>query len=736
MPIYVKRYISDDVTTNASTCAFRYIPESAQEVEQKGELHGLITVVGEEGFNADRIAKFVWDGIVDAYGYGKNVATVDLLKNAINAGSKKILELIKNEKVDHKINLSFSLAVIKGMTTYLGIFGEQQLFLFKNNGIVKVSDIIQKNKGVVASIAISDSDIVLMSSPSFLDAFVEINEELTSQDELLENIDDFTQNLTGHQCLLLLSRKDLEINEVQNHDIVVPAVLEEEVIPKEEEEIKVEKKRFEREDLNKLFTRIKSFIQRINTKLNPVINKLAELIGKVRAKMGVIVVNQYGRQKWYKRLAAKLSSVKLGKKSGVYGMKIDGYKISNLRNKRILIVILIFGLILLVLMGAKLSANAKVRREVHKEAVVVMDNIQSFVTSAQKDISGGNDSDAGMAIYSANLEVDKLKDKVLSVDDAKKYNDLKNTLSALDDKVNRRYGVKEDDGSFNLFIDGRIEFGDLSNLTDLVTYKDDSQNEFLFVVDNGNKKVVKINLEDKTNKVIPDKDHILSSPEFVDYGNFGLFVYDEQKGVLRSTFTKNSNGNFEELAGLGSDDIGKGKIVDLAIFTSGNSDNVYLVNPDQKAVMKALKYGSGYGLPYNYLSLPVMVSATNIMGDFSIYVLATGAPGINRFSYNYVKKTVLSDPVTVSGVVDELTNLTCGYVGATDKSRMIVFDNVLKRFILLKKPDPNDMSIDKQFIYRGSRTDVFNDVKDVAMDYSENSAYILDGNKIWKMKIK
>ncbi|MCK9368893.1 hypothetical protein M0R04_02850 [Candidatus Dojkabacteria bacterium] len=743
MPIYVRRYISDDVTTNASTCAFRYIPGSAHEIDQKGELHGLITVVGEEGLNADRIAKFVWDGVVDAYGYGKNIATVELLKNAINAGSRKVVELIKNEKVEHEINLSFSLAVVKGMTAYLGVFGEQQLFLFKDNGIVKISEIIQKNKGVVASIAISDNDLILMSSPSLLDAFVEINEDLNSQVELLENIDEFTQNLTNHQSVLLLARKDLEVKEVENREIIAPiisATTEEEAIeepiPEEKEEIKIEKKRFGREDLSKVFERIKLFFRRASLAISPALNKLANLVGKVREKTSSIVLDKYGRQRWYKRIAAKLSSIKFGKRSGAYGMKIDGYKIANQRNKRILIVLLIFGLILLVLMGAKLSANAKIRRDIHKEAVVILDSIGSFVTTAQNEIAGGNDDDAAVAIYNANAEVEKLKDKVLSVDDTKRFNDLKTTLSGLDDKVNRRFGVTESDGTLSLFIDGRIQFGDLGNLTDLTSYKDSFQNEFLFVVDNGNKKVVKISLEDKTNKAVPDKGKLLSAPRYIDYGNYGLFVYDDQKGVLRSAFTKSGNADFEELAGLGVEDMGNGSIVDLGIFTSGSSDNVYLVNSDKKAIFKSLKYGTGYGLPFNYLSLPSLSTATDIMGDFSIYVLSKGAPGINRFSYSYTKKTVVSDPVTISGMVEDLTNLDCGFIGAKPDSRMIVFDGVNKTFILLKKPSPNDMTIDKQFVYRGSRTDIFNDVRDVAMDYNNNYAYILDGNTIWKMKLK
>ena len=49
---------------------------------------------------------------------------------------------------------------------------------------------------------------------------------------------------------------------------------------------------------------------------------------------------------------------------------------------------------------------------------------------------------------------------------------------------------------------------------------------------------------------------------------------------------------------------------------------------------------------------------------------------------------------------------------------------------------PNQFVLLNQFMYRGDRQDVFFDVKELATDYFEKSLYILDGNRIWQLKLK
>ncbi|MCC7290355.1 hypothetical protein IT417_03850, partial [bacterium] len=199
MPLYTLRYIANDVQNFALTSTNRFAPSNPKELEAKGELHGLITVIGSEGIQADRVAKFVWDAIVDSYFYSPFTTVIDSLKHSVAVGARKASDLIKNQpELDSKgVNLSFALAVFKGKGAYLTVFGEQQLLLYKNGGFVKVDQIVNQNKGVVLSMAWSDSDLLIMSSPGLIDQITSDKKLGDSADDIAKGIDKLSAYLRG-----------------------------------------------------------------------------------------------------------------------------------------------------------------------------------------------------------------------------------------------------------------------------------------------------------------------------------------------------------------------------------------------------------------------------------------------------------------------------------------------------------------------------------------------------------
>jgi hypothetical protein len=184
-------------------------------------------------------------------------------------------------------------------------------------------------------------------------------------------------------------------------------------------------------------------------------------------------------------------------------------------------------------------------------------------------------------------------------------------------------------------------------------------------------------------------------------------------------------------------------VSELAIFTQ--SDNVYMLSQSQNAVLKSNRTGSGgYGLPFTYISSDTFGTSTDIFGDISIYVLTAGTNGLERYVFNSQSAEANSLPVSVIGLSPEFENLTAGYTGASLDNGLFVFDAQQKRLIAFEKPKetagdplhPNEMWLTEQYVYRGERSDVFKDVKDIVVDFEENNAYVLDGNRVWRIELE
>lgn len=773
MPIYSNRYISNDILSSAVSSSFKYIPSNPRELEQRGQLFGLVTVIGQDGIQADRISKFVWDSIVDSYFFSPFSSVIDSLKKAVLNGSRKAVDLIKNDK-GAEVNLSFSLALFKGKGAYLTVYGEQELFMYKNGGIVKVSEVILQNKGVVVSVAWTERDILLMSSPNLLSSVVESISLGDSNDEVASNILESSYNFSGYQSILLLSskeyivRKSVEVpednriltNEIEpenneigkiensteseneigkpNAEVVENFILKKPISLKDklaiseidrEKFVSFTKKIFFK--LKNIFTVLASFFEKMTLKIG---NTFALIFGRLRES----IKGLYGNKQWYRRIMSKFSFASSGRRN----IKIDGYKEVGLRNRRFGILFLLIILAILVFVGAKLSMNAKIARTIHKEAVVLMDDFEGSLDIAQKNLLTDPEVSA-LELFELDSVIKELSIKKLSLDDSKRYSQLFDRYTQLDDRINNRVGLSEESGNIELFLDGRSEFGELAELTDITYYKDEFQNNFLLVVERNEGIVYKINLDNKKIEKLPDSKNVIKKPTFIDYGVGGVYVFDQSKGVLKASFGKGGIINtFVPVAGLDSDVIGDISVDDFAIITS--NDNVYFLSKSEKSILKANRSGSGYTLPFDFVSSKTFTGANNLANDISIYVLTQGEKGIERYAFNYTKGKTTLLPVTTVGLVPDFGNIIAGYTGSLSDSNLFVFDQTNERLIMLEKPiesgqnsrHPNQMVLLSQYIYRGGRTDVFKNVKELASDYNDEYVYVLDGNTILKVRCK
>jgi hypothetical protein len=93
------------------------------------------------------------------------------------------------------------------------------------------------------------------------------------------------------------------------------------------------------------------------------------------------------------------------------------------------------------------------------------------------------------------------------------------------------------------------------------------------------------------------------------------------------------------------------------------------------------------------------------------------------------------------GVNGEIGELLCGDTSGNMDFAFYMFDKGSKRMLKMEKPKdsyndklhPNELVLLNQYIYRGDNKDMWNDVKDIAIDRAEKYMYILDGNNVWRI---
>lgn len=808
MPIYSVRYISNDVDKSLISQSFQYAPEKRGEYKAKGELFALITVEGDAGIDCERISKFVWDSIVDSYYYSSFTTVIDNLKESVVAGSRKAAELIRNEvELEGRgINLSFALVVFKGKGVYVTVFGEQQVFLYKNGGVVRVSDIIAQNKGVVASLAWSESDLLLLSSPKLLDSYSQILNQKENVSEVVKSIGRNSLELEKSQAILLLTGKQYLVPQVK---MIKKETIESKGVSKIEdnktEDLKTEdnivdsqysknkynikttfddrkkeksaigysdlsssglKNKFPKLNPKLYFDRIKNFtlvrnlkpvvakmftwISRFLGKVKIFWNKFLDFVikswGKLMGKMNNLVQNRYGRQYWYKSLMSKISSLNFSKrKTGGVGIKIDGYKDIELKKKRFTTLFLIVAGIISIFILFNLSKKTQERNAKLKQA-------NNLILEFQKELSliKGDTLDEDQIEISINRietelipQIEKTLENYKESDSYINYVKALNAYQDFDNKRDKRFYVDDSNNTLELFFDARAELGDKTNIIDMVVYKDEFQNESILLTDLGNNNVIKVDLSNKNSRsTIGDSRKLLKEPMYIDWGNKGVYVYDKQQGILLAKFDNRKKiTDFVKVDGLDIDVIGGSEINDIAIL--GQYDNIYFLSRKENAVIKSTGLANGYALPYLYIQSKTFSSANNFANDNNIYVLTSTNRGIERY-VNNPNQTASLNRVSITGIDIEIGNIKAGYTYWLEDSKFFAFDEGEKRVLVFEKPieipgqlkHPKEFSLEAQYYYKGSRPEVFSDVKELVSDYNDNYVYILDGNKVWRIKVK
>jgi serine/threonine protein phosphatase PrpC len=757
MRITAQQYLSNDKDRNTYVSVFRYYnTQSEKRVDKDGDLYAILYLSGTQEMPAERVAKFVWDGIVDGYLYSNSKSANDSLKEAIDEGLRKLRGLIRNDEDLEKagVNISFTIFAQRKEGIYVANFGENDIYIYRESKLTNLVEILSKNNAKTAGLALKEGEMVMASTPNLLNEGLANFVGLKNLKEFEKAFQNFSQNLIDSEGFLVI-----QVGETKN----------EEVVEKELEKIEIKKEAKNNDEItevievrevvkevnkdgnrklfkeNKILDYVKDFLTKATIiltnllkKIKPIFEKFKKLLGKIWANIEAILQKRLGHKKWFKRYSAKISQRIPHKKVTPKGMRIDGYKLKNTRNKRFKLVFTLAVIVVVLVLGINGILNVKKAREIHTSADLIFTKVDDYLVKAESNISLDRDS-AEMNIYNANKELKGIPEG-LNEEDSGRYDGIKDKILELEDYLYKRIGIDDKTGSLQTFIDTKLAFAqEKSTPTDIEIYSDNSGNEYLVVSDPASKGIYRISLYDKEVRKLPDNDGLISNPLYISVGNTGVFVYDEDNGVVRASFEDGWFSSFVSLSGLDNTDIKAESVEEFIVLTA--TDNVYLLSSDKSALLKSgFSYEDSYNLGYTYIENDNFINATDVLADLSVYVISNG---LVRYNYSYYEQKQVEAPLTVTGFSGDLLGVTKGYTRGSLEYGLYLYDDVNDRFLKFEKPmegggeilHPDEILLMNQYVYRGDKTNVFKDVKDFVVDGNENDMYILEGGSVWKVAL-
>lgn len=761
MKITAQQYISNTKGDSSYITVFRhYHDKSDRKVNKTGDIYGLINISTEKKVNTERISKFVWNSIVDGYLYSSSQTTNESLKDSIQEGVKKVKDLILNNKEleETGIDISFTIALVKDEGIYVGIFGENEIYTFKKNSLVNVSEILKEKRASTAGVTLEKGDLLMISSPDLLVKNQERFSNFKEKKDFVRSLNAVGETLVGTKALLYFTKGEIKkeqpivkrekktvtesIEDIKDgaKNLVKPIARIEKVKKPKEEKEPLFKDLKEKSKVGEIFSKIKETFAQISEKLKPFLSKVSTTVSTKWKELKEKVVSNVGKKRWYKKIGAKVSEVNIGKRKpkGVEGMKIDNYKTRDLRGKRFKILFMFLVITILLVLGVNFTIRARNTRETSRQANEVFDQMEDLIRKSEDNFVADRTS-AETYLYQAERLLDEVPED-LGDRDAEKFDELRTKIIDVGDSLYRRVGFVEGDGRFENFVDARLAFGEGSSTVDMASYQDGAGNEFLVVADEGRKAVYRVSLYDRSVKALPDNDGMIKEPEFVYVGSEGVYVMDKREGMLRADFDGAGWFNpFTALSGLGTREIRADDIAEMVVWYG---ENIYFLSRDRSSLLRSSPaYADRYGLPYTFLEHDSISDAKHVIADLSIYVITTREPYIVRFNYSHFEARFYEAPVGIIGFDGNFGKLTKGFTGDSLEYGLYFFDVEKRTFFRFQKPieagegmrHPNQISLINQYIYRGERSSVLDSVKGFVVDRGENSMYVLDGSVIWKM---
>ncbi len=759
MSITASKYINNSDSKNSYVGLFHYRRPARGKKEEPLDIYGLLSVSSEVEISGQRISKFAWDGIIDGFEYSKVDSTNESLKLGLKEGVKRIKQLIKNDRGigEYGINIDFTIFISNGVGIYIGLIGDSEIYIYKDGRLVDITDMLKTKKAKTAAIAVEEEDFLFCSTKGVLKRNIHKLIAAKNRIELTTSLEEIGNEINegeGIVAFLKEGKVEKEVSKLEKTEVKKETVKKKEksvepkdsdYVPTTKEKKSVFKSQNDERDLKaffvNIFDKLSQFISKAKKGLKPLkgifltsLKSISSLLKKIYGKIG----EKFGKKRWFKKTAAKISQSRMGKKrEGEFkSFKIDGYKEKNLRVQRFKTLGFVFLGVVLLVLGVKFTLDQKRAREISRNANEIFVEVEELVAQAQSKLSTDRDAST-VSIFKASEQLKKVEED-LREKEAKKLEELETQVLGIQDTLFKIERLSIDTANIQKFYDTYNSETD-SRPSDIGIYRDVHFNEYLLISDLGLKIVSKLSIYNKELSTIPDTEGIVKEPQYVYMKKTGLFIFDSVNGILKSSLTDEEFDTFAKLSGLGIQNIGAKDPVEFAVLTV--NENAYILDREQKTLLKSSNFGSGYGLSFPYVTDENFVQANDVLSDLSVYILASGEKAIYRYVNSASEGRLVESPITIKGLEGSIKDAKYGFTPEDLNKSLYIFDAQEKRILRFEKPmesgdvrHPNELHLLKQYLLPQDG-DLWNKVRDFVVDWDEKYLYILDGTTIWKITL-
>ena len=757
MPVTASKYINNSDSKKSFIGLFNYKRPPRCKGDIEVDMYGLLFVSSQVDIAGDKLTKFAWDGVVDGFEYSKTDSINESLKLGLSEATRRIKQLIENDSQigEYGVDINFTVFVSSRSGIYIGLLGESDIFVYKKGRLIDIFEMLNSKKAKTAAVAIESGDLIFSSTKGFLKENIQRVINTKDRDELICTLEELGQEVGNDMGLVVFSKE--EEKGIKNPEIVKEKKEVSKIFSSREPSdtdfvptSKVAKKIFTsprpEKDLRDIFSRFFKKFSFLKVGFKKIFSSVWVLIKKVGGKIYLSiknlvfrikekVSNKLGKKRWFKKVSARVSQSNLRQKkdTNFKEFKIDGYKQKSMRFKRLKILILVLLGISLIVGGIKFTIDQKEAREKSKAANEVFALVEGLLGDAQSKL-GTDRTSAQTYIFRASDELSKIPQD-LGEKDTQRLSELQGQVLGIEDSLYKKVRLSKSDSSIEKYFD-TFNFNQDSKPDDIGIFRDTNGNEFLVISDLGTKSVYTISLYDKKVTNILDSNKVLDQPSKIYTRDKGIFVLDLGSGILKAEVAGEGFKPFVKLSGLSIQSIGANNIVEFAVLTT--NENAYVLDREKKALLKSINFDGGYGLSSPYLSKDAYEKANDVFSDLSVYILAEGENGV----YRYVSSggSMIESPITLTGLDKPLKNPKYGYTVDSLNNGLYIFDSEDRRVLKFEKPveagekrHPNELLLLNQYIF--DQSDVWKNVKDIVVDYKEESMYILDGTIIWKVNL-
>jgi len=774
LPIVSKKYFPGGVSGANVTCAYWYEPQEDEELGKKGGIGLLISLMGPDDFSGERTTKFMWDSFQEEYYYSKEADPKKSLRSAVKTAQQRLVELIQHEDgvSEQGVDLHMCAFVICGLEMFMTQIGEPGVILVRDGEVVALSDMIPSFSGVgytddisIGSFKLLVRDMLLLSTPklmqSFLDALGSEGEEsLATWLSIVTELELFAENMAGNQYIWLLGygipQKDRISSEAddkteesdqegdkagdvvgEEKDVIVgdldykdadsdekqgrPAISS--IGLPDQTSGKPEKSEGEHQPLytpGGIWGRAQNAW---NTKIHSKIKQM-QVFDRVKSKLPAIsaLKDPQTMSGVRRSLGASFSRLKLRggvRRPMVIGRALGLSSVLSARNIAIVAVLSVLAVFILVSWRntqhqQRIAANGEVLEEV------------SALTESARDTweVQKNRTDTTALLEEATGKLDDLEDSELEEDQRGRSAELRSGIQGVYDVMNKVSPLSEDMGTIEILTDLYLKIGENADITDFEKYGGS-----LYIVDNASHAIYRYMPSDDVIEKVANSGEILKFPQKIAIGEGYMFVYDDEVGVATLDMNEDEpDWTMRVRPELSARTVGD--VTDIGAF----ADNVYILKRDEARVLKSYPAGAGYSYPEEYFRHGAFDKGVDLLIDGNIYVLSDGSDKLYKYFGGQ------QDPFSLSGFDTPLGDVCCGSTNLNDTGKLYVFDSTNKRLVSIEKaaPDrhPGVGVLVRQYVYRGQRDEIFDDVKEIVVDVDERVVYVLDGTRILRVLLE